>query len=41
MTFVGYGALKCVSMSNEKCKVRPAITNIIIMSLYFILTVFL
>ena len=28
MTFVGCGALKCVSMSNQECKVRPAIINI-------------
>ena len=27
-TFVGYGALKCVSMSDQECKVRPAIMNI-------------
>ena len=28
MTFVGCGALKCVSMSDQECKVRPAIINI-------------
>ena len=28
MTFVGSGALKCVSMSDQECKVRPAIINI-------------
>ena len=28
MTFVGCRALKCVSMSNQECKVRHAIMNI-------------
>ena len=34
MTFVGFGALvssnllKCISMTNQECKVRPAIVNI-------------
>ena len=28
MTFVGCGALKYDSMSNQECKVRPAIMNI-------------
>ena len=34
-------ALKCDSMSNHGCKVRPEMINIVIMSLYFICTVFL
>ena len=29
MTFVGCGALKCVSMIDQECKVRPAMINII------------
>ena len=28
MTFVGCGALKCVSMSDQECKIRPAIMSI-------------
>ena len=28
MTFVGCGALKCVSMSNQDCKIRPVIINV-------------
>ena len=28
MTFFSCNALKCVSMNNQECKVRPAITNI-------------
>ena len=28
MTFVGCGTLKYVSMSDQECKIRPAITNI-------------
>ena len=31
--------LECVSMKNQKCKVRPEIVNVIVMSLYFILLV--
>ena len=29
MTFVGCGALKCVSMIDQECKVRPTMINII------------
>ena len=28
LTFVGYDTLKCISMSDQKCKVRPAIMNV-------------
>ena len=28
MTFSSYNVLKCVSMSNQECKVRPVIMNI-------------
>ena len=28
MAFVSCNALKCVSMSNQECKIRPAIINI-------------
>ena len=28
MTFVGCGTLKCVSMSDQECKVRAAIMNV-------------
>ena len=28
MTFVVCGTLKCVSMSDQECKIRPAIMNI-------------
>ena len=34
-------ALKCDSMSNHGCKVRPEMINIVIIDLYFILTLFL
>ena len=27
MVFVGFGALKCVSMSTQQCKVRPIMVN--------------
>ena len=30
MMFLGWDALKCVSMSDQECKVRPAIMNIYI-----------
>ena len=33
--------LKCVSMSNQECKVRPTIMNINSNKSFFILTVFL
>ena len=47
MTFVGSGTLmssnplKCVSMSNQKCKVRPVMVNIDSNEFYFIPTAFL
>ena len=28
MTFFGCNALKCVSMNNKECKIRPEIINI-------------
>ena len=28
MTFFSYSALKCVSMNNQECKIRPQIINI-------------
>ena len=28
MTFFSYSALKCVSINNQECKIRPQITNI-------------
>ena len=28
IAIVGCGALKCVSMSHQECKVRPAIVNV-------------
>ena len=31
--------LKCVSMNNQKCKIRPEMLMVIVMSLYFILLV--
>ena len=33
--------LKCISMNNQECKIRPEIVNVmlIVMSLYFILLV--
>ena len=31
--------LRCVSMNNQECKVRPEILMLIVMSLYFILLV--
>ena len=31
--------LRCVSMNNQECKVRPEIIMLIVMSLYFILLV--
>ena len=33
--------LKCVSMSNQECKVRPQQSILAVISLHFILTVFL
>ena len=31
--------LRCISMNNQECKIRPEIVNLIVMSLYFILLV--
>ena len=28
MSFFGCSALKCVSMNNQECKIKPKITNI-------------
>ena len=41
MMFAGCDALKCDSMSNQKCKIRPAVMILIVISLNFILAVFL
>ena len=41
LTLFSCGELKCILMSNQECKVRPAIVNINGNEPYFILTVFL
>ena len=33
------GALKCVSMNNQECKVRPKINMLVVITLYFTLLV--
>ena len=38
MAFVGCGALKYISMSDQECKIRPAVMKF---NLYFILAVLL
>ena len=39
MSFFSCSVLKCVSMNNEECKVRPDIINVSSNELHFILTV--
>ena len=39
MSFFSCSVLKCVSMNNEECKIRPDIINASSNELHFILTV--
>ena len=38
-SLVSVNSLDCISLKNQKCKVKPEIVNIIVMILYFIILV--